>query len=63
MKDVTVLLVLESQKVRFVEDTTIQVVRCPSPDFYESHWLAVCELADWIGFADDYGTFIPVDWC
>ena len=62
MKDVTMLLNAE-QTIRFNQEMMISLVRENCQDFYGATWFLCGELADWTGFIDDYGTFVPVDWC
>lgn len=52
------------QMIRFSECCTISVLREVS-EFYGMNmlWFICGDNADWLGFMDDYGTFVPVDWC
>lgn len=62
MKDNTTLLTLRQAGV-FVEEIQIDIYREKTPDFYNAIWFCAGQSADWTGFMDDYGSFIPVDWC
>jgi hypothetical protein len=62
MKDMTMLL-LEEQAARYTSEQVISMVREELPDIYHTHWFVCGEGADWVGFMDDQGDFIPVDWC
>ena len=61
MKDVTMLLT-EKQRPLFVEEEKIEVIRERIPDNYGAVWFAGGQ-AEWTGFMDDQGDFVPVDWC
>lgn len=50
-----------NQMIRFFETVTISVNR--ESDNSHMYWFVAGDIADWVGFMDDYGTFIPVDWC
>jgi hypothetical protein len=51
------------QQESYNKERTIKIVRESVPEWYGTIWFVVGELADWVGFQDDYGDFIPVDWC
>lgn len=52
------------QIIRFNESNTLSIIRETS-EFYGMNmlWFVSGDNADWLGFVDDYGTFVPVDWC
>lgn len=57
------LLSLPNQQTAFATCQTFSFSREPTSDFYGTHWFCCGDLADWVGFMDDYGTFWAVDWC
>ena len=52
------------QIVRFNKSNTFSIIR-ETAEFYGSNmlWSICADNADWLGYMDDYGTFVPVDWC
>lgn len=62
MKDVTMLL-NAAQITQFNKEVILSLVRENCQDFYGSTWFLCGENADWTGFMDDEGDFVPVDWC
>ena len=53
----------EELSIRIVFDLTDTLERCLQPDFYSCIWKFLGISADFTGFQDDFGEFIPVDWC
>lgn len=51
------------QQARYQQETQLHILRMSDVDFYNTLWLVLGVQADWVGFQDDYGDFIPVDWC
>lgn len=52
------------QMVRFSESSTISVLReCSEFYGWNMLWFVCADNADWLGFQDDFGSFVPVDWC
>jgi hypothetical protein len=56
-------MLTQEQQNRFNESATISIIR-ETKEFYgmEMLWSICADNADWIGFQDDFGTFVPVDW-
>lgn len=52
------------QMIRFEECNTISMIR-EVAEFYGMNqlWFVCADNADWLGFMDDLGNFVPVDWC
>ena len=51
------------QRARFQSEVTIAIIREKEPAVLGWNWFVAGETADWIGFMDDYGDFVLMDWC